>query len=310
MLAAASPEFWRWQPHPEVWLLVASLAGSYWWAVTRIGPRVVRPGEHAVTRGQVAWFAGALVVLYVAADWPMHDVAEEYLYSVHMVQHLLLTFVLPPMALLGTPTWLARLVVGDGRVWRWLRAAARPLVAGLVFNLFVAISHWPAFVDLSVSSGVVHYAAHVVLVTSAVLMWVPVAGPFPELRISLPGQMVYLFFMSIIPTIPAAWMTFAEGVLFHAYDTPDRLWGVSVRSDQQAAGLVMKVGGGAYLWTLITVLFFRWANRHHEAERRSVVPTERDVLTWAEVKAELDRLEPAPHPAGEHRGGPATPSGT
>lgn len=295
MLAAtAAADFWRWQPHPEVWLLVAALAGSYWYAVTRIGHRVVPKGRPAVTRGQVGWFAGALVVLYVAADWPMHDVAEEYLYSVHMVQHLLLTFVLPPMLLLATPTWLARLVVGDGRVAVWVRRLARPVVAGLVFNLLVAVSHWPDFVDLSVSSGPVHYAAHVVLVTAAVLMWVPVVGPFPELRISLPAQMVYLFLMSIIPTIPAAWLTFADGVLFEAYDRPERLWAVSVAGDQQAAGLIMKLGGGAYLWTLITILFFRWAARHYEGEKAGVPLSERDVLTWDDVKAELDRLGPAP----------------
>ncbi|HEX9994882.1 MAG TPA: cytochrome c oxidase assembly protein [Acidimicrobiales bacterium] len=297
MLAvAATADFWRWQPHPEVWLLVAALAAGYWYAVRAIGRRAVPRGRRAVTTGQVAWFAGALVVLEVAADWPMHDVAEEYLYSVHMVQHLLLTFVLPPMVLLATPEWLARLVVGDGRAWRWVRRLARPVVAGLVFNLLVAVSHWPAFVNLSVSSGPVHYGAHVVLVTAALLMWVPVAGPFPELRISLPGQMVYLFLMSIIPTIPAAWLTFADGVLFSAYDTPYRLWGVTVASDQQAAGLIMKLGGGAYLWTLITMLFFRWAARHYEADKAGVPLSERDVLTWEEVKAELDRLGPAPRP--------------
>lgn len=294
MVAAATADFWRWQPHPEVWLLVAALAASYWYAVARIGRHVVPAGRPAVTRSQVAWFAGALLVLEVSADWPVHDVAEEYLYSVHMTQHLLLTFVFPPMLLMGIPEWLARLVVGDGAARTWLRRLAKPVVAGLVFNLLVAVSHWPAFVDLSVSSGPVHYAAHVVLVSAAVMMWVPVAGPFPELRISLPGQMVYLFLMSVIPTIPAAWLTFAEGALFDAYDIPERLWGISVASDQQAAGLIMKLGGGAYLWTIITVFFFRWAARHASADRAGLSLTERDVLTWEDVKAELDRLPPTP----------------
>jgi putative membrane protein len=297
LAATASADFWRWQPHPEVWLLVAALAASYWFAAVRIGRRVMPRGRPAVTRSQIAWFAAGLVVMEVAADWPMHDVAEEYLYSVHMTQHLLLTFVMPPLLLLGTPTWLARLVVGDGRAWAVLRRAGRPVVAGLVFNLLVAVSHWPAFVNLSVSSGPVHYAAHVVLVTAAVLMWLPVAGPFPELRISLPAQMVYLFLMSVIPTIPAAWLTFADGVLFSAYDVPYRLWGVTIRSDQQAAGLIMKLGGGAYLWTIITVLFFRWAARHYEGEKAGIPLTEREVLTWEDVKAELDRLGPTT-PAG------------
>ncbi len=298
MLAAANPDFWRWQPHPEVWLLVGSIAVGYWWALHHIGPKVVGRHRPVASRGQVAWFAAGLVVMEIAADWPMHDVAEEYLYSVHMVQHLLLTFVMPPMLLLGTPRWLARLIVGDGRAWARLRWMAKPVVAGLIFNLLVALSHWPAFVDLSVSSGPVHYLAHVVLVSAALLMWLPVAGPFPELRLSLPGQMVYLFLMSVIPTVPAAWMTFADGVLFTAYDTPYRLWGISVKTDQQAAGLIMKLVGGGYLWTLITILFFRWASRHEQAERAGVTVSEREVLTWADVKDELDRLGPGPKVPG------------
>ncbi len=65
-------------------------------------------------------------------------------------------------------------------------------------------------------------------------MWMPVCGPVPELRLSLPGQMIYLFLMSIVPTVPAAWLTFAEGVVYSAYDIPERLWGISA-TDRPAA---------------------------------------------------------------------------
>ena len=115
MLAQAlAPSPWRFQPHPEVWALIAFLAIAYWYAMTRIGPKVTRPDERVVTRGQVAWFSAGLLTMWVASDWPVHDIAEQYLYSVHMAQHNMLTYLAPPMFLLGTPTWLARLVVGNG----------------------------------------------------------------------------------------------------------------------------------------------------------------------------------------------------
>ena len=76
-------------------------------------------------------------------------------------------------------------------------------------------------------------------------MWMPVCGPLPELRFALPAQMVYLFLQSIIPTVPAGWLTFAEGVVYQSYDVLPRVWGISVTDDQQMAGLIMKVGGGA-----------------------------------------------------------------
>ena len=68
-----------------------------------------------------------------------------------------------------------------------------------------------------------------------------------------PGKMLYLFLMSIVPTVPAGWLTFAEGVVYEAYETDDALWGISPVEDQQAAGAVMKVIGGFYLWTIIAV---------------------------------------------------------
>ena len=93
------------QSHPEIWLLIAALVALGLYVTRVIGPKVV--AGPAVTRRQRGWFLAGVVSLWLAADWPVHDVGERYLYSVHMVQHTLLTFVVPPMFLLATPTWLA-----------------------------------------------------------------------------------------------------------------------------------------------------------------------------------------------------------
>ena len=114
MVLAAATDVWRFRPHPEVWLLVASVVALYTYAVRVIGPKAVLPGEATVTRRQIGWFVAAVTTLWVASDWPLHDIAEDYLYSFHMVQHLLLTFVVPPLFLLAIPSWLARLIIGPG----------------------------------------------------------------------------------------------------------------------------------------------------------------------------------------------------
>jgi putative membrane protein len=75
--------------------------------------------------------------------------------------------------------------------------------------------------------------------------------------------MIYLFLMSIIPTIPAAWLTFAEGVVYRHYDDGFEMWGVSVQSDQQTAGLIMKLLGGFYLWGIIILKFIGYSRIHH-----------------------------------------------
>lgn len=289
----------RFQAHPEIWLLIVGIAALAVYAVKRIGPAATREGEVIVTRGQKRWFVAALVTLWFASDWPMHDISEEYLYWVHMVQHLLLSFVVVPMFLLATPTWLARMLVGKARTYLALRKLTRVIPATLLFNAVVVFSHWPAVVNNVVGSAPLHYGVHMLVVFSAVVMWMGVCGPLPELRFSLGVQMPYLFLQSIIPTVPAGWLTFADGVVYRSYDTTYRLWGISVQYDQQAAGMIMKVVGGLYLWTIITMIFVRFAKASEDADRaRGIRPDRRapvaDVLTWADVEHELATAPPAP----------------
>jgi putative membrane protein len=297
------PDPWRWQPHPEVWILVLSLVALAWYAITKVGPKAVRPGEPVVTRSQLAWGTGALVLLLAASDWPLHDLAEEYLYSAHMVQHLLLSYVVPPMVLLATPTWLARLVLGNGRAYGVLKRLARPVPATVIFNSIVLFTHWPAVVTAAVGNGPLHYSLHVALVAAALLMWLPVCGPLPELRFALPTQMVYLFAQSILPTVPAGWLTFADGVVYPSYDVLPRVFGLSVIDDQQIAGLTMKILGGFYLWTIIATLFIRFASKHMDDDRATGVELDRrapvvtpsgETLTWEQVERELSSAGPAP----------------
>jgi putative membrane protein len=267
VVAASGP--WQWVARPTVWFLIVGLVAMYWYAVTRIGPRAALPGEVVVSRSQVAWFAGAMLTLWVSSDWPLHDIGEDYLYSAHMVQHLLLSFALPPMALLATPTWLARLVVGRGRGYTVVRWLARPVQAIVIFNAVVVLQHWPLVVNTSVTNGPFHYGVHLLVVASAFVMWLPIVSPLPELRPSLPVQMMFLFAQSVIPTVPAGWLTFAESTVYKAYDVPFRLFGLSAANDQQLAGMVMKVVGGMFLWVIIAILFIRFATQDGEDDRAS-----------------------------------------
>lgn len=266
LLAVEAVDVWRFQVHPEVWLLVGGLVALYVYAVRVVGPKVVPEGQPVVTGRQRAAAITGIVLLWLASDWPVHDIAEEYLYVVHMVQHTILTLVVPPLALIATPRWLADLVLGPGRVRRVVRIASLPVVAGVAYNVAIMGGHWPALVNASVEIGPLHYVVHVVLVATAVMMWMPICGPIAEWRISPPAQMVYLFLMSIVPTVPGGWLTFADNAVYSAYDTPQRAFGISVIDDQQAAGAFMKIVAGGWLWVVITGMFFVWAFRHQREE--------------------------------------------
>lgn len=259
MLAAvpfADP--WRFQPNVEVYLLVAFLVGAYIYMVRVVGPGAVRDGQPIITRRNVTSFAGAMVLLFAASTWPIHQIGEEYLYSAHMLQHMMLSYLMPPLVLLATPEWLLRVLVGNGRLYRAVCFAARPVIAGVAFNIIVMVTHIPGVVNASTTNGALHYAVHLLVVLSAILMWMPVVGPFRELHMGYAGKMIYLFLMSVVPTVPAAWLTFAEGAVYSHYgDQPVRVWGLSVTHDQQLAGAIMKLAGGMYLWAIVIFMFFR-----------------------------------------------------
>ena len=276
---------WAFHLHPEVLGEVLSLAVAYWAALRLLGPRFVEPGEKAASRKQIAWFSAGLVTIAVAEGWPLSDIANNYLYSAHMVQHLLFTLGAPPMLLLGTPHWLARALVKRPGIWPLMRRVTRPLPALIIFNAVLVTSHWPALLDLTLHNQAFHALMHVALFGASLIMWWPVLSPLPELpRLSYPAQMLYLFLQTIIPTLPASFLTFASSPLYHFYATVPRAFGISAVDDTRISGLIMKLGMGMLLWSIIAVLFFRWSSKEERPERP-------DVLEWQEVERELNRRQ-------------------
>ena len=246
-----------------------------------VGPRRAdRDRPVVTTRQQILFFAG-IAVLWVGADWPIHDLSEHYLFSVHMLQHTLFSLVAPPLILLGMPAWMLRTILAPPALKRAARFVTRPVAALVLFNFVIAVTHWPAIVNLSLERHPVHFLVHFVLFFSALIMWWPVVAPLPEwASLTEPGKMLYLFLQSIVPTVPASFLTFSSHPIYQYYATVPRLWGISAVTDQRIAGLFMKIGGGLLLWTVIAVIFFRWHARE-EAQPEG-------ELTWEDFERELE----------------------
>lgn len=271
--------------HPDVLLVLGGLEAAYLVAVRR--HRRVAPASDPGWRRRAVLFSCGMLALFVGASWPIHDLAEEYLYSMHMVQHMLFSLVAPPLLIAGSPAWMLRRALASRTAAGAFRFVTRPLVALVLFNGVFLLIHWPAVVDASVRSEPFHFGLHVALVLSALAMWWPVMSPLPEIPpLSPPGQMMYLFLQSLAPTIPASFLTFGRTVLYPVYAAFPRIWGISALTDQLVAGLIMKIGGGLYLWGFITVIFFRW----HAREQREGW----DALRWHAVEREVRATSPAP----------------
>ncbi|HWC15215.1 MAG TPA: cytochrome c oxidase assembly protein [Actinomycetota bacterium] len=272
-LQGGSP--WEFHPHLDVWLVLGAVAIAYVVALKRW----MGPAERAeATQVQKLSFFAGLAIMWIAADWPIHDISENYLFSVHMVQHTLFSLVAPPLILLGIPAPLLRKLLRP--VMGAVRFFTRPLIALALFNLVMVITHWPPVVNTSVTVAPAHLGLHLLLVFSSLVMWWVVVSPLPELpSLSPPGKMLFLFGQSILPTVPASFLTFASSPLYEAYANAPRLWGISAVTDQMVAGLIMKIGGGLLLWSVIALLFFKW----YASEQKNPP----DEIAWEDFEREL-----------------------
>ena len=188
-----------WHLHPDVWLLFGSIVAAYLIAAGATSRR-------RASRPRVAprcCSSSGMGVLWLGADWPVHDLAEGYLYFMHMTQHLLFTLVAAPLLIAGMPAWMLRALLAPPAVRRVFRFFTRPLIALIVFNGVLLFTHWPEVVEASVGSEPIHLALHVLIVASALVMWWPVMSPLPEMpALAPPGQMIYLFLQSLAPDDP------------------------------------------------------------------------------------------------------------
>jgi putative membrane protein len=258
-----APYEWSWSIHPSVIIGTGLLGALYFYG---IGPYRRRRGLPPASPGQVTSFGAALVVLMLALNGPVHDLSDYYLFSVHMVQHLVLTLLFPPLLLAGLPSWALEPLHRRPAVLRIARLLTRPAIAAAIFSASIAVWHVSAFYDVMMRSHEVHIATHLLFMATATLMWWPVMGPAPELpRLSTGPAMLYLFLVGIPMQIVAALITFADSVLYPWYVPAPRMWGLSPLEDQQLGGLLMWIPGNLWLFAAIGVLFFRWARE--DAER-------------------------------------------
>jgi putative membrane protein len=282
MTSPGSP--WAFHVDADVVALIVVLATTYWWALRNVGPRLAPRSNRPASRTQTVSFGLGLASIWLGSGWPLHELADRWLYSAHALQHMLYGLVSAPLLLAGTPGWMLRALLGRGVLLRVARGVTRPLVAFVVFNGTMVLMHWPAVVQAMVDTPALHAALHGVTLGAGIVMWMPLLSPLPELpRLTPPANLLYLFLQSILPTVPASFLTFGETVLYPHYDVLPRLWGISAIADQQVAGLLMKVGAGFLLWGMIAVLFFAW-QAEEDASGRG-----RD-LDFDELELELTRM--------------------
>ena len=263
---------WSWTPrvYVGVWLVIVAAAAAYG-AVLRRRARSV--GLTAGDRRARIWFALGLLVFWIASDWPLATLGGAYLLSVHVVIYMLYTFGAAPLLLLGIRPWMARGVIDRVHGWGVYRTVTVPWVAAVQINAVLVITHLPPVVDTLRASQPGSFALDAAWIVSALIAWVPVAGPFPGDRIRQPLlTCAYLFLaFQLFPMLPGSLITFASVPVYRVYELAPRLGSWSPQSDQQLAGALMAIGCTPVVWGLIAVIFIHASEASHRGGQTPLV---------------------------------------
>ena len=281
----------RWQTDPV--LIGGTLTFALLYGLL-VGPLRghLAPGA-AFPKRQAVYFYTALAFFYLAEGSPLHDLGELYLFSAHMVQHMLLSYVVALLLLLGMPSWVLRPFLLNRYVAPFARRLTHPVAAGLTFSLFFSVWHFPAVYEGALGNALVHHSEHLLFIGTALLMWWPLLSPLPELpRLSHVGQLAYLFALPFGQFLVAALLTFSSEAIYPTYIAAPRITALSALGDQQLGGVIMKGVGFIAFGVPFVLTFFRWYRSEQGSSPRSPVSRKHVRREASEVT-----VDPPPSPS-------------
>jgi cytochrome c oxidase assembly factor CtaG/polyferredoxin len=225
---------------------------------------------HRYTAGKLTSFTGGLLAIVFALESPI-DAFGALLLQAHMIQHLLLIAVAPPLLLLGQPVlpvlrglprWIFKDALGpflsSPELKRFGRAMVHPVVTWFALSASIVVWHFPRLYDLALRSPGWHQAEHACFFWSAVLFWWPVIEVWPTEPVWPRGAMIpYLLFAGMVNMGLSAVLSFSNHVLYTSYALAPRLWGISALEDQAAAGGIMWVPGSIAMLIPAAILGMR-----------------------------------------------------
>jgi cytochrome c oxidase assembly factor CtaG len=260
---------WSWEP--TVVLGLAALSAAYVIGLRRgllRGDDDVSPWfKHAALRPWL--FAAGIVSAYIALQSPIDRGGDEFLLSLHMVQHLALMMIAPPLVLLGIAgacplpaTVLPRLRA----TWSFL---TRPWQATLIFNAVLLVWHLPSLYDATLTTDWIHIVEHITFAAVGLIFWWPIVDPMRTRHgrpVSPFVKIAMLALAGIPPTVLGFLFALIGTPVYEFYARAPRLWGMSAVLDQQVAGVIMFGLGNIVYFVAISVVFLRLLGNPAEDE--------------------------------------------
>jgi len=260
----------HWHGHPDALIGLSLLLTIYMAAIGPIRKRFNLASTSSPR--ETTLFTSGVLVIFLCLLSPLHILSDEYLFSAHMLQHVLLTLIAPPLLIIGTPGWFFSPLLKLNVVFRMFKLLLHPVSAIIIFNLVFSLWHFPGLYNLSVTYHSVHVGEHILFMVAAFIMWWPICSKVDELpRLSYPIQLIYLFVMSLAQIIVFGIITFAQEPIYTHYIDAPRIWNISPLWDQQIGGIIMKVGSGFLFLILMIITFFKWFNEGSENDTTGTI---------------------------------------
>jgi cytochrome c oxidase assembly factor CtaG len=263
-------DFWltQWNWEPSILIGTVLITGFYLYAITSLRKEYF-PAEH-IKRAQITAFLLGVFLMFLALVSPLDELGDSYLFSAHMVQHLFLTIIGPPLLLLGTPGWLLKPLLSKRSIFLIGRILTYPAVAFFLYNVDFWLWHAPPLYNATLENEGIHILEHITFIVFSVINWWPIFSPLEEglPRLSIGGQILYIF-LSGMPTVAlGAGLTFLPP-LYAPYLSAPRIWGISPALDQQLGGLIMWIPGNIFYIIIVSILFIRWMQMQDAKQRAS-----------------------------------------
>lgn len=249
---------WHWHTEPA---LIGGILGTCWIYLVLIGPLRARiaPGL-SFPRWEFGWFLAAAVSFYIAVGSPIDALGENYLFSAHMLQHMILMYPTAIFTVLAIPAWL---VDFPSRRYSWvgygLRKLFHPLTAGFCFTFVFCIWHFPVLYEAALHSKRIHMLEHLTMYfVSVQMIWVLRARSRTVPMAPWGLQLLYIFLLMVAQLPLFAILTFSTEVLYPTYELAPRVIDLEPLPDQVLGGLIMKISNMILSLVFMGRAFYYW----------------------------------------------------
>lgn len=248
----------HWHTEP---LLLITLLGAGWLYALAIGPlrsRIIEGVKFPL--GQCILFYTGLMITYLAVGSPLDQLGEQFLFSAHMLQHMLLIYTSTTLFIYGTPAWLIDYLLRPKPLRKIMGLLTHPACGGLLFTFVYTVWHVPALYEAALQDKRIHILEHWTMFSLGFIMLWPYLTNSTLVPRPAYGVRMLAIFLLMVGQLPVfAFLCFAGEAIYPTYIWAPRIIDLDPLNDQILGGIIMKVVNMGFSLTILAISFYSWA---------------------------------------------------